>query len=105
MDKPMSHAARLYQEAFAHAAREAAARAELAGVEPVGVLSDLKLSDIAFVAGSSQVERDPLPGHKVLLRGTSALAHSVRVSPVLPGSDAGDAEMLDESKGVTEQLR
>jgi hypothetical protein len=37
MAKSLSPAARLYQEAFTQAAREAAARAELAGVEPTGL--------------------------------------------------------------------
>jgi hypothetical protein len=37
MSKLMSPAARIYQEAFSKAANEAAARAELAGVEPVGL--------------------------------------------------------------------
>ena len=62
MSKPMSPAARLYQEAFTKAAGEAAARAELAGVEPVGLKKaepDAGLVTIDFdVAVSAPIARN-----------------------------------------------
>lgn len=53
MSKPMSPAARLYQEAFTKAAQEAAARAELAGVEPAGLKPEPEAGLVSGIVGTS----------------------------------------------------
>lgn len=79
MSKPMSPAAKLYQEAFTKAAREAAARAELAGVEPVGVPNE--------------------PQHKFQSLGLASLETGATLRAFAEALEAVDADFEVDIKG------
>jgi hypothetical protein len=71
MKKPMSPAAKLYKEAFARAAHEAAVRAHLAGVKPTGLVDR---TGGQGVPGASEPPRPAEPPDMIELTEAEALA-------------------------------